>query len=59
MISVIVFLSSGDDLRNFMLTAYDLGYCDGEYVFITIELFRSVAWGDFSWLRGKEGIVMT
>ena len=52
-ILVILFLSSGGDLRNFMLSAYDLDMTNsGEYVFITIELFRSEAWGDFSWKRG-------
>lgn len=52
-IAVILFLSSGGDLRNFMLSAYDMDMTNsGEYVFITIELFRSEAWGDFSWKRG-------
>ncbi len=36
-----------------MLTAYDLDLTNkGEYAFLTIELFRSEAWGDFSWRRG-------
>ncbi|ELT91112.1 hypothetical protein CAPTEDRAFT_175370 [Capitella teleta] len=49
---VIFFLSSGDDLRRFMLEAESLGMTHGDYAFVTIELFPSEAWGDFSWERG-------
>lgn len=53
-LAVIIFLTSGGDLREFMLTASDMGITNGEFAFLTIELFQSEAWGDFSWKRGKE-----
>lgn len=37
-----------------MLEAHALGMTKGEYAFITIELFPSEAWGDFSWRRGTQ-----
>ena len=50
--TVIFILSSGGDVREFMLHAYHHNMLGGDYAFITIELFRSEAWGDFSWKRG-------
>ena len=37
--TVILLCASADSIRKIMLRAYDLGYCNGEYVFIYIDLF--------------------
>lgn len=50
---MILILASGDHVRDLMLHAYDHGMTNGEFVFLTIELFRSSAWGSFSWKRGR------
>ena len=36
---MIVLSVSGDSVRRFMLAAHDLGYTNGEYVFLDVELF--------------------
>ena len=36
---MIVLSVSGDSVRRFMLAALDLGYINGEYVFLDVELF--------------------
>ncbi len=56
-IAVIVLSVPGESVRQFLLTAYDLGYPQsGEYVFLDVELFRfrGEYWGDHSWRRGDE-----
>ena len=37
--AVIVLSVSGDMVRRFMLTALEMGYINGEYVFMDVELF--------------------
>ncbi len=34
-----ILCTSGDRVRHFMLTAYEMGFINGEYVFMDIELF--------------------
>ena len=43
----------GDHLRQFMLRAHAHGMTEGEYAFVTTEIFHSEVWGDFSWYRGE------
>ena len=38
-VAVIVLTVSGDTVRRFMLAAKELGYINGEYVFMDVELF--------------------
>ena len=52
-ISVIVITTTGDEVRLFMLAAYDLGMCNGDYVFITVDLYRTDLLGAYDWRRGK------
>ena len=46
--AVIVLSVSGDMVRRFMLTALDMGFINGEYVFMDVELFsfkaRKLMW---------------
>ena len=37
---VIVLCVAGNDVRNFLLTAHDLGFTNGDFVFMDVELFR-------------------
>ena len=54
-ILVILLLCPGNDLRDFMLSAHAHGWTtSGEYVFITIEIFKSIAWGDTDWNQGED-----
>ncbi len=36
---MIILCTSGDHVRQFMLTAYDMGFINGEFVFMDVELF--------------------
>ena len=46
--AVIVLSVSGDMVRGFMLTALEMGFINGEYVFMDVELFsfkaRKLMW---------------
>ncbi len=41
---MIILCTSGDRVRQFMLTAYDMGFINGEFVFMDVELFIFKAW---------------
>ena len=47
-------MATGDSVRQFLITAYDQGYINGDWVFMDVELFRFPGeyWGDHSWYRG-------
>ncbi|KAI0222781.1 Atrial natriuretic peptide receptor 3, partial [Lamellibrachia satsuma] len=53
---VIVLSVSGDSVRRFMLAAQELGYTNGEYVFLDVQLFpfKGNYWGDHGWYRGDS-----
>lgn len=53
---MIILCVNGDTVREFLLAADDLGYTNGEYVFMDVELFKFPGryWGDHSWRRGDE-----
>ncbi|KAK2153540.1 hypothetical protein LSH36_293g01000 [Paralvinella palmiformis] len=54
---IMVISAHGDDVRRFLIAAYDLGYPQsGEYVFLDVELihFTSNYYGDHSWYRGND-----
>ena len=36
---MVILSVSGDSIRRFMLAALDLGYINGEYVFMDVEMF--------------------
>ena len=50
--TVFVISAPGESLRYLMLAAEELGYINGEYAFINMELFKSAYWGDHGWRRG-------
>jgi hypothetical protein len=40
----------GETVRQILLSAYDIGMGKGEYVFLTVELFKhSNSFGNFEW----------
>jgi hypothetical protein len=40
----------GETVRQILLSAYDIGMGKGEYVFLTVELFKhSNSFGNFDW----------
>ncbi|KAI1290266.1 Atrial natriuretic peptide receptor 1 [Halotydeus destructor] len=48
-------LSMGDTVRNILIAAHGLNMVSGDYVFISVELFKSPQlFGDFSWLRSND-----
>ncbi|XP_074660975.1 atrial natriuretic peptide receptor 1-like [Tubulanus polymorphus] len=53
---VIVLSVSGDTVRAMMLEALDLGYINGDYTFMDVELFEFDGdyWGNHSWSRGDD-----
>ncbi|XP_077993905.1 atrial natriuretic peptide receptor 1-like [Glandiceps talaboti] len=55
-IARIIFISArGENVRKFMLNAYDLGLTNGDYAFFCIEFFKQkFLFGDFSW-NGTDG----
>ncbi|XP_070537042.1 LOW QUALITY PROTEIN: atrial natriuretic peptide receptor 1-like [Ptychodera flava] len=55
-IARIIFISArGENVRKFMLSAYDLGLINGNFVFFCIEFFKlKRTFGDFSW-NGTDG----
>ena len=47
---VIVISADGDDVRQIMLSAYELGMTNGDYVFISYHPFNNTkTFGDDSW----------
>ncbi|XP_076308621.1 atrial natriuretic peptide receptor 1-like [Tachypleus tridentatus] len=47
---VFILVAKGPTVRKILLAAHDLGMSDGEYAFLTIELFKNKrSFGDFSW----------
>ena len=56
-VSVIILSVNGDAVREFLLTAWDLGMIQsGEYVFMDVELFPFPGdyWGNHHWRRGDD-----
>ncbi|XP_033751983.1 atrial natriuretic peptide receptor 1-like [Pecten maximus] len=54
---VIVLVAPGESVRNFMLSAFDLGFIsNGEFVFFDIHLFPFPGeyWGNHDWHRGDS-----
>ncbi|XP_022253444.1 atrial natriuretic peptide receptor 1-like, partial [Limulus polyphemus] len=47
---IFILVAKGYTVRNILLAAHDLGMSNGEYAFLTIELFKNKrSFGDFSW----------
>ncbi|CAL1543500.1 unnamed protein product, partial [Lymnaea stagnalis] len=54
---IIMLIVSGDHLRDFMITAYRMGYAtSGDFVFMNVELFPFPGgyWGDNNWARNDS-----
>ncbi|XP_033625244.1 atrial natriuretic peptide receptor 1-like [Asterias rubens] len=52
---IIVISADGDDVRQIMLSAYELGMTNGDYVFISYHPFNNTkTFGDDSWNQGDE-----
>lgn len=49
---VIILAASGENVRDILLDAYDLGMNTGDYAFVAIELIKNKrAGGDYSWYK--------
>ena len=51
--AVILITTTGDEVRKFLLAAQALGFTNGDYVFITVDLYRTAELGAFDWRYGK------
>ena len=49
---VIIICAPGDDFRELMLVASDLGYTDGSFVYLFVELLESKSSQNYDWSRG-------
>ncbi|XP_013785353.1 atrial natriuretic peptide receptor 1-like, partial [Limulus polyphemus] len=52
---VFIIIGTGETVREILLAAYDLGMGNGEYAFLSVELFNNKkAFGEFTWYKKDD-----
>ncbi|XP_076365944.1 atrial natriuretic peptide receptor 3-like [Tachypleus tridentatus] len=52
---IFIIIGTGETVREILLAAYDLGMGNGEYAFLSVELFNNKkAFGEFTWYKKDD-----